>query len=257
MDNLASRRGESIPPAIPGSGVPLGPRARLSDPPPAFRRMRLPGKEKDMLRKLVTVLVFGLLLAAGPIALAQSTDAPGGEKRQAAYGFTLGYMIGDVASQLEQDGFQPELDDELTVGVLYIVKMSESTDYETRLSYSPGTMINTENGDVSTQIFFLDFTLIPHFNIGGFRLGVPFGLGWAAAREDKNFIEQIRGRQIGVEQSGGSGMTYYLGLRSDFKVGVKWKMFVDLRARRFHRLVNVRERTLKNTELAIGFIKGF
>ncbi|MDQ7008462.1 MAG: outer membrane beta-barrel protein [Acidobacteriota bacterium] len=207
-----------------------------------------------MVRKVVALLGLTLLLIGGTgLAFAQEDEAPPPQ----AWGLTVGYMVGDLASELVQDGFQAELDDEMTVGLFYLVDLNERVSFETRLSVSPGTMLNTENGDVSTTVIFLDFTLIPKINIGSFELGIPMGLGWAATQEDDAFLNQVYGRASGIKQDGGSGATYYLGLRKDFKLGEKWNAFVDLRARRFHRLVNIRERTVKTTELAIGFARNF
>ncbi len=207
-----------------------------------------------MVRKVVALLGLTLLVIGSTgLAFAAEDEEP---KRQ-AWGLSVGYLVGDLASELKQDGFQAELDDEMTLGVFYLVEMSERIDFETRLSVSPSTMLNTENGDVSTTVIFLDFTLIPRLKIGSFELGVPFGLGWATTMEDGPYLNQVYGRRTGIQQTGGSGATYFLGLRKDFKLGEKWSAFADLRARRFHRLVNIRERTVKTTELAIGFVRDF
>lgn len=209
-----------------------------------------------MVRKLLAVVGLGMLLVM-PLTLGQADEQSEQAKRPAAWGLTLGYLTGDAASELEQDGFRAELDDSVTLGVFYLVKMSESTDFETRFTFSSTKMLNTENGDVTTTLMYLDFTLIPHINIGKFKLGVPMGMGWAVSSASDPFLDQVRGRTIGLAQTDGSGVTYYLGLRKDFDLKGNWDMFVDARARRFHRLVNVRERSVKSTEVTFGFVKHF
>ncbi len=208
-----------------------------------------------MLRKCLVVVGL-IILALVPVVSAQEDVSE--DKPEQGWGLFGGFLGGDIATELEQDGFQAELDDGFVVGAMYFTRMSERTRFEARLNYSPGTMLNTENGDVDGQLIWFDVALIPGFKLGEkTSIGVPFGIGWAAFYDDDNFLEQVFGRPVGTSQSGGSGMMYFLGLQLNVQTGDSWEFFAEVRAQRFHRLVDIRERNVKTTQGVLGFRRLF
>ena len=224
-----------------------------------------------MLRKLTMGMILAGLLAAP--ALAQEDETTTEAPSSSGLGFYAGYLLGDVISEAsfgDEGQFQAELDDDAVFGGLFFADMNEKWRFETRLTYMPATILNAapfdwfgpepdgEARDVSADLFYIDVGFIRFFDLGeSVRLGIPFGLGWAAAYSDEVYSDFIPGRSIGLQQEDGSGGTYYLGVQMLFELGDTWELFVDTRFKRFHRLTSVLERTAKTNEFTVGFCRRF
>jgi hypothetical protein len=225
-----------------------------------------------MLRKLTTGIALAALLAAP--AFAQEEETATEPQTPLGWGLYTGYLLGDVVSEAsfgDEEQFQPELDDTSVFGGVFWAEMNENWRFETRLAYMPATYLNVPpfgwfgpepDGparEVSVDIFYLDVAFVRFFDLGeSVRLGIPFGVGWAAAYGDEEVLSDfVPGRSIGVQQEDGSGGTYFAGLQLLFEVGDTWELFVDARLKRFHRLTSILERTAKTNEFTIGFSRRF
>ncbi len=215
-----------------------------------------------MLRKYLMVFVL-VALTAVPFGFA-ADDAKDEDQPRQGWGIFLTGLEGGLLakrpqeSQADHEFYFPKLDDSFGIGGLFYRDISDHLRFETRVAFLDSTVTDTEHGDVGTQVLYFDFSLMPKISLGSrIWMGIPMGLGWAVAREDGNYIDWIRFRTRGLGLTGGSGMLYFAGLHFNVPSGDRWEFFADIRARRFHRLVNVSERTLKSFELSIGFTKTF
>jgi hypothetical protein len=231
-----------------------------------------------MLRKLLVGIALTLLVVTPALAQetesAEAGEAGNGEPSSRGWGLHAGYLIGDEISE-ESFGdelqFKATLEDDAAFGGSFWADMNETWRFEIRLNYVPATISNVaplgwnEDPDVdgpartlSADMFYLDVGFIPYFDLSeSLRLGIPFGLGWAALYADEVFSDFVPERSIGLQQEDGSGATYYLGLQLTYEMNDRWELFVDGRFKRFHRLASILERTAKTNEFTVGFMKRF
>jgi hypothetical protein len=107
---------------------------------------------------------------------------------------------------------------------------------------------------VSAIVGALDFILVPHWKVGPIDLGVPFGFGWGFVRSSEVYAPAgyVETRNHSVVMESSSGMNYFIGLRPTWQIAKGRALFAEVRAIRFHRLVNVNARTLKSFEASVG-----
>ena len=99
---------------------------------------------------------------------------------------------------------------------------------------------------------------MPYWEWGFYQLGIPFGIGWAQADADGPLADgDIPGANYTLSLKSAGAPTYYLGVYNGFKLGEKWALFLDVRMKNFHRLVNVTEESLFTPEATIGFVQTF
>lgn len=227
-----------------------------------------------MLRKTaVLIAAFSLAILAMP-ALAQ--DDEGGDRASAlGVGVFGGYILGDEISKDTTAPRNLELDDMPVLGGVFFIDVSERSRYELRIGYTQTTVQNVPvlvedefdpdpilegYRDVDANIFVLDIAYIPRFGIGEkLRIGIPFGLGWATLLEDEVFIPEgkVSGRNLNEQLSGGSGMTYFLGVQATMPLSERMEFFFDARIKRYHRLVNIREQNAQMIEGTFGLLWSF
>lgn len=208
----------------------------------------------------MTWLMLSLALLMAP-CLAQEARETEPTLRY-AWGLFGGQVSGGQVSKQWFDGRPVMIDDTRFGGGIFVIRVSPRVAFETRLGFGPTKMLGAPNGtsdkkEVDARLFLLDVGLTPNWSWGRFGFGIPVGLGWAVTQTDRNLADSIPQRSIGVTLGQGSGATMFLGLRGTFSLGDRWQLFADLRARRFHRLVNVTERTVKSTEVTFGFLRSF
>jgi hypothetical protein len=231
-----------------------------------------------MLRKVLPLVVL-CALASGPL-LAEETEKNGSETAAAphqGWGFRVGYLKGDEISRVRL-GYDslffhkiadyPTLKDSVTVGAFYYYDLLPKTRFEARVSVAPTKVdhvcpgVEFHSGDdcgaheatVTTTLLYWDVLFMPHFDWGKLHLGVPFGVGWANARGSDKYADPgwIEGQNAEVGLNGSGGMTYFLGLRPYVDMGARKSFFFEVRALRFHKLVNATARTLKTIEATAG-----
>ncbi|RMG43695.1 MAG: hypothetical protein D6718_11560 [Acidobacteria bacterium] len=208
------------------------------------------------MRRIRWTLLVALAALAAP-ALAQEDAEATDADFTFAWGLSAGQVSGGRVSKMLFDGVPPRIDDTRMLHGLFDIVIAPRLDFEMRFGFGQTDMLDTPNGKIDTRLFIFDAGLVPHWSWGRFGFGVPLGLGWAVTQTDKNLADTIPGRSFDLSLRQGSGATMFLGLRGTLKVGEKWVLFGDLRARRFHRLVNVTERTVKSTEVTFGFLRYF
>lgn len=230
-----------------------------------------------MLARYALILLIGLGLVVSP-TWAQEDDEPG-ESRM-GWGVFTGFLQGGIASNRAIPGrdaqafntFRPTLDDSVTIGATYYIQSTERTRFEARLAYSPNEMLFTPNGNIDTDLVYLDLAIVPRIGKGNLKVAFPFGIGWASGMASERYTPDcpdndldgvpdpcspIPGRQLGIHLEDGDGGTYFIGWQVDYKLKSNWNLMLDVRARRFHRLLNVEEQNVKASELTIGFTRGF
>lgn len=107
---------------------------------------------------------------------------------------------------------------------------------------------------VSAFVGSLDFILVPHWKVGSIDIGVPFGFGWGFLRSSEVYAPEgyVATRNVTVVMESSSGMTYFVGIRPSWQIAKGRSLFAEVRAIRFHRLVNVNARTMKSFEASVG-----
>lgn len=232
-----------------------------------------------MLRKLlIGIFVMGFVASAALAQQDEGGETEPQERSTRGWGVHAGYLLADVLSK-ESFGddrqFQAELEDDVLIGGSFWADMTDAWRFEIRLNFVPATVSNVaplgwynpdnptspEDGparELSGELFYLDVGFIRYFDLSeSWRLGVPFGLGWAALYTDEVLSDSIPDRAPSLQQEDGSGMTYYLGAQLVYEMNDSWEIFLDGRFKRFHRLVSVLERTAKTNEFTVGFMKRF
>ncbi|MBP7149186.1 MAG: hypothetical protein KBD01_16780 [Acidobacteria bacterium] len=231
-----------------------------------------------MIRSALLVVV--LCLAAWPV-IAQETppaepasppaDQAEGEEGRTRWGW--GLLVGQLPggrvleNTLDVDmndtvrHFEPELDDAPVVGAVYYNDLAKHLRFEGRLNFASTDMLDTPNGDVSTTLFYGDLAVMPRWEWSRFSVGFPIGVGWASASADGKYSDRgtlaREGKNADVSLKAGSGMTYFLGAQGGWKLAEHWAIALDVRARRFHRLTNVLERTLKTEEITLAVMRTY
>lgn len=235
-----------------------------------------------MLRKL-SFLVVLCALATGP-ALAAEGDAGSPNEERLSYnkgwGFRLGYMTADniirepIGEPFDTLAAAPRMDSSGFGGGYFYIDGKTWLRLEVRASVTPTRIehvcpfVNVRSDDpaerscvskeqaVDTRIYQAEFLFVPHWKIGHTRLdiGVPFGAGWAIASAKSRLAppEEVISRSGDVELKTSAGMTYSLGLRPILNIGRGKTIFVEVRALRLHRLVNLDARTAKTFEYSAG-----
>lgn len=217
-----------------------------------------------MSRKLLTVWV--LAAAALLPAIAQETEekkpdaAPSSETAATpnAWGVYLGYMRGGQIGKQNFPGFgTAQLDDATEIGALWSQETSPRLRFETRGQLGFSKVKDVPNGGGNTIVVSLDFALIPHWQLGKTWLGVPLGLGWGINRNTDVYANRIPRRDPDLQLKSGNGMTYFFGVQANWSWGKSWIVFADVRARRYHRLLNVTEKNLQAIDLSFGMMRRF
>lgn len=225
-----------------------------------------------MPRKLLVVLVLPLLLASS-LAWAQDAAAPdetAAEPRPPMqWGLFVGYLSGGVVSEADFDtatpakerdsqGLSPEIEDIKEIGGVWAIALSKMTWFQVRVSVGETTYFDTPNGRVDSLIYSVDAGLMPRWEWGFYQLGIPFGIGWAQADADGPLADgDIPGANYNLALKSDGAPTYYLGVYNGFKLGENWAVFLDVRMKNFHRLVNVTEESLFTPEVSLGFVQTF
>ncbi len=227
-----------------------------------------------MLRK-TAVLIAALSLAVLTLpALAQEDE--GGDRASAlGVGVFGGYALGDEITKLSVEGENLELDDTPMIGGIFFIDIRERSRYELRIGFGQTTVQNapvfeddqfnpdgifTGFRDVDATLFFLDIAYIPRFGLGEkLRMGIPLGLGWGTLLEDEEFISEgkVPGRSLTDTVSGGSGMSYFVGVQVTLPLGDTTEFFFDARIKRYHRLVNITEQNAQLVEGTVGVLWQF
>jgi hypothetical protein len=217
-----------------------------------------------MIRKVLVWCALALLVAVP--AFAQETQEPAEEATEAAAGVPsrmgagvyVGYLTGELLSEQTFDGgTEPEMDDDALIGGVFYINTSDLWRFELRLTYSPRTILDTPRGEIDADLAYLDLVFVPKWQVGGWVLGAPFGAGWAVMIEDEIFSDRVPGQDISLNLEGGSGVTYFLGAQALRPVGENSAFVIDARLRRFHRLVNVTEKTVNSEEVTLGWLWSF
>ncbi|UCF68921.1 MAG: hypothetical protein JSV80_06435 [Acidobacteriota bacterium] len=213
-----------------------------------------------MSRKLFALLVLGLLLASPGFAQDDTeadAEAEPTKEYRLSWGIFAGQLTGDEISKQAYEGLVPELDDTTFAGALFAVRAGRSVWAEIRLGLSQTQFLNTPKGDMDVDLWFLDVAFVPQWQWGRWGVGVPLGVGWASASTDDVLLERIPGRDRTLQLDDGDGGTYFAGVRGFVDASDRWTLSIDVRAKRFHRLINVTERNVKSTELSIAFSRKF
>jgi hypothetical protein len=236
-----------------------------------------------MLRKVLPLIVL-CALASGPLFAEEAgKSSDDSATPQQGWGFKLGYLRGDkigrqrLGYDTTQNGSpffvkasdQPTLKNSPTVGAFYYYDLTPKTRFEAHLSVAPtkvehvcpGVEVSNSLPDcghsettVTTTLIYWDVLFMPHFDYGRFHLGVPLSVGWANARASKHYAENgwVQGQSSSTNFTASGGMTYGLGLRPYWDLGGRKTAFFEVRALRFHRLVNTTARTAKTIEATMG-----
>lgn len=255
-------------PFVDNAPVPTLPRGRWLH---AAAPVPLP-KETVMSRKLLVVLALPLLLASS-LAWAQDAAAPdeaAAEPRQPMqWGLYLGWVAGGDVSDADfysqpPDGqpatanLTPAIDDITEIGGIWAIALSKRTWFQVRASIAESTYFDTPNGRVDTTIYSIDAGLMPFWEWGFYKLGIPLGVGWAQSDADGALADgDIPGANYTIPLKSGGGPTYYLGVYNGFKIGEKWELFLDVRMKNYSMLVTVTEASLLTTEVTAGFVQTF
>ncbi|MCU0253486.1 MAG: hypothetical protein MUE47_03000 [Acidobacteria bacterium] len=225
-----------------------------------------------MPRKLLVALALSLLLASS-LAWAQEAAAPDetpAEPRQPMqWGLYLGWASGGDVSQARfysqsPDGqptgarLTPAVDDFTEIGGIWAIALSKRTWFQVRAAVAETTYFDTPNGDIDALVYMVDAGLMPHWEWGFYKLGIPFGIGWAQADADEALADgDIPGANYTLALKSGGAPTYYLGLYNGFMLSEKWELFLDVRLKTFTGLLNVTETNLRSTEVTAGFVQTF
>ncbi len=238
-----------------------------------------------MLRKLLPLVALCAAAVAVPPAHADeekttNTVTDTTPVKRHGWGFRVGYLRGDEIAKHSvgislAGGLIPEkpsIKNAPVFGAFYYNETSPHFRIEGRISgaktevehvcpdveFSPNTQTGQtcaeREGSVSALLLNFEVVFMPHFDKGKFHLGVPFGAGWGQLRANKAFAKQgwLEGKSFDVELSSGSGMSYFLGLRPYVEFSSGRQVFFEIRALRFHRLVNTYDRTAKTVEATVG-----
>lgn len=225
-----------------------------------------------MSRKLLVTLALPLLLAL-PLAWAQDAAAPEettAEPRQPMqWGLYGAWTAGGVVSQADypvskpakergSQSLTPEIEDIKEIGGIWAIALSKVTWFQVRVSLGETTYFDTPNGRVDSLVYSLDAGLMPRWEWGFYQLGIPFGIGWAQADADGPLADgDIPGANYTLALKSAGAPTYYLGVYNGFKLGEKFALFVDLRMKNYHRLINVTEKSLFSPQVSFGFLQTF
>lgn len=231
-----------------------------------------------MVRKFFAVCALAALCGSLALAADESTATEGqtaSAKTPMAVGVFAGYLLGDQVSESTFRFFNQtsplELDDATGLGVFFTTAVSPKTDFELRLGMAKTKFLNVPTrqrdefgepkGPMEEEeafLYYLNVGFVPSWTLGSIKLGIPFGFGWGQSSPDQNLAED---GTIGLGESngldGGGGMLIYAGLQASYPIGERWTIVADARLQRFHRLVNVTERSAKLFEFAIGIKRSF
>jgi hypothetical protein len=225
-----------------------------------------------MSRKLLVVLALPLLLASS-LAWAQDAAAPdeaAAEPRQPMqWGLYLGWVGGGDVSGAEfysqpPDGqpatanLTPAIDDITEIGGIWAIALSKRTWFQVRAAIGESTYYDTPNGRVDTRIYSIDAGLMPFWEWGFYKLGIPLGVGWAQSDADGALADgDIPGANYTLALKSGGGATYYLGVYNGFKLSENWAIFLDARLKSYSALLTVTETSLRTPEVTVGFVQTF
>ncbi len=232
-----------------------------------------------MPRKALVILALAILGAFAP-ALCQeateSSDAQGTEtaeeKQPLEWGIYLGFAPGGLVSEatiyprevptgkneVSGGGLQPEIDDITEIGGIIAMPLGKRLWFQGRVAIGKSTYFDVPEGSVDTMIYSLDVALMPRWRWGFYELGVPLGLGWAQSDADGILAEgDLPGHSYTLPLKSGGGMTYFLGVYNAFYITDDWAITLDIRSKRYHRLINVTEKALRTEEITVGFINRF
>ncbi len=234
-----------------------------------------------MVRRFWFVVVL-CALAVGPV-LGAEAGAEGKEERLSypkGWGVRVGYMTADdivrdpLGLPFDTLSARPRMDSSTLVGGFFFIDGYPWLRLEFGASYMPTKVLHVcpgvdpsstdvnqrsciaQESSVDTKLYQFEAVFVPHFRLGrsSFDLGVPFGVGWAIASASSRYAppQMVVSRSGDVELSASAGMTYFLGLRPIWNIGGGKTIFVECRALRLHRLVNLNARTAKVFEYSAG-----
>lgn len=245
-----------------------------------------------MLRKVLVfgaalTLAGGLVWATEPPAAQKKDEKPEAKKEAAApkylkmgWGVRAGYLKGGQLTS-QAVGFPVPLPDYASMkdtfflGGIFYNQLLPALRFEARANFAPAKFDHVNRVDIPVEegqpaqykdegkdvtIFYLDVAFVKQFPLGGnWELGVPFGLGWTYTRASGKFAPNgcWVNRNMGVDFSPRSGLSYFLGARATKKLQSQKTLFFEARAVRFHRFVNVNARTLKSIEVSTGMTFAF
>lgn len=197
------------------------------------------------------------------------------------WGLRAGYLLGDTAAKsfsgeprailgISKD---PEFKDAPVLGGFYYYEFSPKFKAEARLSIAAGkvgpvcpdakvdpvlgilsSQCRQNEKSVRTTLVLLEVAFMPRFSLGSTDIAIPFGFGWSGNKASEKYAPPgwVAGLNKTVEMEGASGMTYFVGVQPSWKIGKGRRFFVEARAVRIHKVVNVNERTLKSFEATAG-----
>ncbi len=204
-----------------------------------------------MFRKLMVwmaVLAFG-----ATTGLAQSDSEETAKERKMGVGILLSQIGGDiVTSEVFDGGLRPALDDTTSFGAFFYNDFKEHIRFEFRVQSGSSTFFNTPMGNVKTKLHTIDFALIPNWQFGKLDLGFPVGAGWGITQAKSRLADNTPTGDPSTVFGDGNGIQFFLGVRPAWKINDRWGIFLDIRARRYTRLVNVREINVGTIDAAIG-----
>lgn len=155
-------------------------------------------------------------------------------------------------------GYQAEIDDIKEIGGIIATNLGKRIWAQARVAIGESTYFDVPKGEVDTMVYSIDIAFIPRWRWGFYELGVPFGLGWAQSDADDVLAEgDLPGASYTLPLKSGGGMTYFLGVSNAFYIAEDWAITLDIRGKRYHRLVSVTEKALRTEEITLGIVNRF
>ncbi len=166
-------------------------------------------------------------------------------------GIHAGAIFGDDLTETNISGAQPELGNNIAVGLNYSYNLSRHFGLEGRYTFNPNKAEKTPTGEIDLDLHLVNLNAVFHVNpLDPFVFYGTAGVGWAFSDIDRGISGTVRGTPVTISDD--DGLTFNAGIGLKWEVSQDISLRVDARYRYIDQLVDAREDQLNTVETTAG-----